>query len=152
MGKNSKEHSMKKELQDKIINDFPKLFEDRGTWRKFYFETGDGWYALIYNACKELQEWSDKNNIQITLLQIKEKFGPVRIYYMITNDNGLNVAQSEIDTIVEKAEELSTQTCEKCGNMENVKRTNFGWIKYFCAECATKRAAAKDAHAFWAEE
>lgn len=142
---------MKKELQDKIINDFPKLFEDRGTWRNFYFETGDGWYNLIYNACKELQEWSDKNNIQITLLQIKEKFGPIRIYYMIVNDNGLNVDQSEIDTIIERAEELSTQTCEKCGSMESVERTSFGWIKYFCEGCETKRAVAKDAHAFWAE-
>lgn len=143
---------MKKELQDKIINAFPKLFENRGPWRKFYFETGDGWYDLIYSACKELQEWSDKNNIQITLLQIKEKFGPIRMYYMLTNDNGLNVGRSEIDPIIEKAEELSTQTCEKCGSMENVKRTNFGWIKYFCGGCETKRATAKDAHAFWAEE
>lgn len=138
---------MKKELQEKIINDFPKLFE---TGRKFYFETGDGWYDLIYTACKELQEWSDANTTQIILLQVKEKFGAIRIYYNVATSLLIDLA--EMTAIIEKAEKLSTQTCEKCGSMENVERTNFGWVKYLCSECRTKRSSAKDAHEFWKED
>jgi len=140
---------MKKELQDKIINDFPKLFKCRDTQYEFYFETENGWYNLIYTACKELQEWSDTTTAQITIRQIKEKFGAIRIYTNVDNDKDLDIDTSEITAIVDRAEDLSTQTCEKCGSMENVERTNFGWIKHLCTVCKTKRAVAKNAHEFW---
>ena len=59
---------MKKELQQKLFNDFPKIFKyNRGIKRDvmlpmaFGCECGDGWYNIINHMCKMLQSDVDKN-------------------------------------------------------------------------------------------
>lgn len=56
---------MKKELQDKILNDHPLLFADKHKGPKetcmyFGIETGDGWYDLIYEACSKIEPLIEK--------------------------------------------------------------------------------------------
>lgn len=51
---------MKKELDDKLCQDFPLLYTDRHASLKeslmpFGFECGDGWYELIYNLSIKLE-------------------------------------------------------------------------------------------------
>lgn len=58
---------MRKELQDKLFNDYPKIFKQKdlsmqGTCMCWGIECGDGWYWLIDNLCSQLQWDIDHNN------------------------------------------------------------------------------------------
>ena len=62
----------------------------------------------------------------ITITQIKEKFGGLRFYY----DGG----DDTIDGMVCLAESLSYRICEECGTTINVGQTQ-GWIVTCCKPC-----------------
>jgi hypothetical protein len=68
---------------------------------------------------------------QVTLDQVKEKFGTLRFYYTGGDDY--------ISGMVAMAESMSGVICESCGNPG--KQTSGGWIKTICESCETKRAA-----------
>jgi hypothetical protein len=61
---------------------------------------------------------------QVTLDQVKEKFGTLRFYYSGGDDT--------ISGMVRMAESMSAVTCETCGNPGT--RTGGGWIKTACKE------------------
>ena len=87
----------------------------------YVFSVSPGWYGLIKNLIEELIAvgW-DK---QIT--QVKEKFGSLRFY-----TGGLTDEQREI---VRRYENLSTETCEKCGAKGKIE-SNHGWLSCVCEE------------------
>jgi hypothetical protein len=66
---------------------------------------------------------------QVTLDQVKEKFGSLRFYYTGGDDY--------ISGLVSMAESMSGVTCEGCGNpgVQDGK----GWIRTECQPCAEKR-------------
>jgi hypothetical protein len=66
---------------------------------------------------------------QVTLDQVKEKFGTLRFYYTGGDDY--------ISGLVSMAESMSGCTCESCGNPG--KQTSGGWIKTICEPCEAKR-------------
>jgi hypothetical protein len=66
---------------------------------------------------------------QVTVDQVKEKFGGLRFYYSGGNDT--------IHGMVWLAEHMSYNICEICGSTKNLGSTT-GWIKNICEECATK--------------
>ena len=68
---------------------------------------------------------------QVTLDQVKEKFGTLRFYYSGGDDY--------ISGLVTMAESMSAITCESCGNPG--ERTGGGWIKTICEPCEDKRSA-----------
>ena len=59
---------------------------------------------------------------QVTLDQVKEKFGTLRFYY--------TGGDEYISGLVSMAESMSGVTCETCGNPG--KSTGGGWIKTVC--------------------
>lgn len=129
---------MKKELDDKLCQKYPKIFADRHadmrtTAMCWGFECNDGWYWLIDQLCDKIQSYIDLNKhlkiSQVIATQVKEKYGGLRFYY-IGGDN-------RIDGYVSFAEHLSYAICEKCGSTENVGRTD-GWIYTRCEKCAKK--------------
>jgi hypothetical protein len=61
---------------------------------------------------------------QVTVDQVKEKFGTLRFYYSGGDD--------VIDGMVRMAEAMSAVTCEKCGNVG--RRRGAGWISTLCDE------------------
>ena len=67
---------------------------------------------------------------QVTLDQVKEKFGTLRFYYSGGDD--------VIDGMVRMAESMSGVTCEECGSPG--KRVGGGWITTLCEEHATARS------------
>jgi hypothetical protein len=67
---------------------------------------------------------------QVTLDQVKEKFGTLRFYY--------TGGDEYISGMVTMAEAMSGTTCESCGNPG--ERTGGGWIKTVCEPCEDKRA------------
>ena len=120
---------MKQELQQKLYEDFPSLFRDKDRPKEescmfWGLEIRDGWYDLMYTLCTELTE----SKYDVTFAQVKEKFGGFRAY-IICKDMAAQ-------TIVDKYEELSYETCEECGN--NGKSRSSGWIKVLCDDCDKK--------------
>ena len=66
---------------------------------------------------------------QVTLDQVKEKFGTLRFYYSGGDD--------EINGMVRMAESMSAVTCEECGNPG--KTVGGGWLTTLCKEHAEAR-------------
>jgi len=82
---------MTKELQDKLYNDFPKLFRQKDLPKEesamcWGIDCPDEWYDIIYKLCRTIQnyiDWNEQKQIEFT--QVKEKFGFLRVYYNNSN-------------------------------------------------------------------
>jgi hypothetical protein len=121
-----------KELE--LIGIFPELFENpyqEGC--SFYFECGDGWFALLKECIEKIKkETEGKNYKEIFATQVKEKYGSLRFY--------LNCGTDAIYSIIEEAEKKSEKTCERCGDAGENKRVN-GWYATLCNKCCDKVAS-----------
>ena len=92
---------------------------------------GAGWWPIIQALCSQIQhytDWQNKNHekhpvvAQVTVNQIKEKFGGLRFYYSGGDDT--------IDGMVRMAESWAARSCETCGNVG--KSRPGGWIRTLC--------------------
>jgi len=130
---------MNKNLEKKLKDNFPKLLSNmynKESCLAWGVQCDDGWYDLIYNCCKELQDWCDKNSTQIQAEQIKEKFGTLRYYLKSNNELGILVNYwTEINEIIDKYETISASTCELTGGKGSAKRRGY-LIKTLCDESA----------------
>ena len=99
------------------------------------FCCGEGWWPILESLCSQIQhhiDWKAKqgNHIpQVTVAQIKEKFGGLRFYY--------SGGDETIDGMVSMAESWASKTCETCGK-PGLSR-NGGWIKTLCDEHEAER-------------
>ena len=126
---------MKHEFQIKLFEKYPTVFEFDKTdpasptcFFMFGIECGDGWYDIL-DKLLHLIAWHQKDakkynpkyeNVSIT--QIKEKFGTLRFYYTGGDDY--------ISGLVAMAETMSSVACEECGNRGS--QTDTGWIRTLC--------------------
>jgi hypothetical protein len=126
---------MKRELDELLCKKYPKMFVNRHadmttTAMCWGFECGDGWFNIIDQLCANIQshiDWKNKEKEivpQVTVVQVKEKFGGLRFYY----DGG----DDYINGLSSMAESISELTCETCGNP--VKRQGGGWVYTACEE------------------
>ncbi len=106
---------MKKELDDELLQKYPKIFADRykscqETCMCWGFEINDGWFNLIDSLCKCIQHYlNQKPEIeQVVASQVKEKYGTLCFYF--------NGGDEYIQGLVSMVEYLSCETCEICGN------------------------------------
>lgn len=122
---------MREELEQKLMDEFP-FMEAKNVWtdRKLGFPMGceceDGWFDLIYNCCKEIDELykqRNKDSSEIKIYQIKEKYGALCIYLGNYIDG--------VSEIVNKYEDESVNICEICGQRGKVK-INGSWLKTLC--------------------
>jgi len=124
---------MKKELQDKLVKDFPGLYVQvnlppNQTCMCWGFEVGSGWFDIIYNLSQKIVELDPR----VQAVQVKEKFGGLRFY--------INGTRSDmVYSLISNAEDESYVTCENCGTKENVSQNEYGWIYTLCDTCRTKR-------------
>ena len=70
---------------------------------------------------------------QVTLDQVKEKFGTLRFYY--------TGGDAYISGMVSLAESLTAVTCESCGNVG--KTRGGGWVHTYCEPCEEAREIAR---------
>ena len=106
---------MREELEQKLMDDFPfmetKSFVDgERLGYPIICECQDGWFKLIYSMCKEIDDLykvKGKDINELNILQIKEKFGSLRVY--------VGSYIEELEDVIAKYEELSMQICEICG-------------------------------------
>jgi len=126
---------MKQELEEALCKKYPKLFvnidADMTTTAMCWgFECGDGWYNIINTLCANIQnhiDWKNKKEVvvpQVTVDQVKEKFGGLRFYY----EGGDDI----IDGMVRMAEGMSEVTCEICGKPGESQ--GGGWIRTLCED------------------
>ena len=128
---------MRQELDALLCERYPKMMVNRNkdmqeTCMCWGFECGDGWFDLLNQLMGNIQhhidwkekqrnwaiEWNKENPnepreipklvSQVTLDQVKEKFGTLRFYYTGGDDR--------IDGMVTLAEGMSGVICEGCGN------------------------------------
>ncbi len=125
---------MNEKLDEHLCQRYPKMMVNREksmmeTCMCWGFECGDGWFNILDQLMGNIQhhiDWKNKNGEvvhQVTLNQVKEKFGTLRFYYTGGDDY--------IDGMVTMAESMSGVTCEECGLPGT--QTQGGWIKTACA-------------------
>lgn len=131
---------MKQELDELLCKKYPQMMVNRNlpmteTCMCWGFSCGDGWFNILNQLMGNIQhhtDWKNKNGTvvaQVTLDQVKEKFGTLRFYYSGGDD--------VIDGMVRMAESMSGVTCEECGSPG--KRVGGGWVTTLCEEHATAR-------------
>lgn len=94
-----------------------------------YIECGDGWKDLIIDLFSEIAPQISTKKESIKILQIKEKYGQLRVYFSSDKYN------ENINNIIYKYENLSKKICELCGDKSTIVTS--GWIKNLCNSCYT---------------
>ena len=121
---------MNEELEEQLYKNHPILFENN----EIPIEIGDGWFTIIDTLCACLCKDFDKIHKEILfctdeiradqlraklevekdrlplMVQVKEKFGDLRIYYSRTSESAV-----WIEALVSFAEEMCSRTCNSCG-------------------------------------
>ena len=109
---------------EKLINRFPNIFKEN-----FYFECDDGWFDIIFNLCKDVQnEINNSGCEQVVAAQVKEKFAGLRFY----SSGGNEVT----DAIINKYAKLSSDACEVTGG-KGYLCEKLGWYKTLSTQSAT---------------
>lgn len=88
------------------------------------FMCHDGWFDLIDTLCAEIQAAVDAGRVkQPVVLQVKEKFGALRFY--------VAPSQEEVTSMIDRAEERSSVTCDMCGQ-PGVLRSTKHYLRTTC--------------------
>lgn len=145
---------MKHELQMTLAEEFPFMRRKESLqgqksngrisdlYGAFGCETGNGWYDLLRDMCREITEAYQKAGEPVNLVvdQVKEKFGTLRFYYHFEGQPQTlhafdflggpsmrfqqqeNNLQKEIADAVRKAEKRSETVCENCGKPGSLRK------------------------------
>jgi hypothetical protein len=92
---------------------------------------GPGWADILDQLDAELYAL----NPDYKTVQVKEKFGLLRVYLSDTTE-----AEQQI---LYKYEEMSSKICEKCGQPGKARQG--GWLRTLCGPCELKYKARKRA-------
>lgn len=122
---NSKQYRIK----NKFFRYTHKFLRDRGLPYKLRNKFLRNIVSKIFDELNKLEREEYETIPQVTVDQVKEKFGSLRFYYSGGNDM--------IDGMVWLAEHMSYNICELCGSTKNIGSTT-GWIRILCEDCATK--------------
>ncbi len=119
---------MKAELDRRLCAHHPRLFRnrhsDRMTTMTRGFECGDGWFDLIDVLSFEIDRYADDVGLDVTAVQVKEKFGSLRFY-----ERG---GDAYVRGLTEMAMALSEQICEECGQPGTL--SGQGWRRTLCPD------------------
>jgi hypothetical protein len=121
---------MSPELEKTLVEEFPALFKgcDRSLQESlmaFGCEHSDGWFNIIRAMCQEIDAHIKNKPFDYEFVQIKEKFGTLRVY-----DNGHD---DQIAGIIGMAESMSSMTCEITGKPGRLCRSGM-WYRTLCEE------------------
>mgnify|MGYP006921304027 CR=1 FL=1 len=127
---------MNTKLENKLFIKYPHLFpngrkvDERKSLMLFGMEHDDGWFNLLDNTLGCIQNYVDNNKKdQPVVLQVKEKYGGIRIY--------LSPQDDMINGMIWLAEYISNHTCEQCGKSGLLK--DMGYVKTLCEECYNEK-------------
>jgi len=134
---------MNTDLEKNLSEKYPQLFSDSNkppteSLMCFGCDHGDGWFFIIEAMCHLIDQYIKngdwKHEYPYKFVQIKEKFGGLRVY-----DHG---ADDYIRGVIDMAESLSYRVCELCGSSGS--KFHFGmWVKTLCGACAAQNGYEK---------
>jgi hypothetical protein len=112
--------------QNDLMRRYPQLFGGSG-----YPTVGEGWQDLLERALKRIAAAVAREpaGSGIQIVQIKEKFGTLRLYF--DGQKLSKKALAKIREAIELAEARSACTCEECGNEGRLYDRN-GWYLTRC--------------------
>lgn len=125
---------MDKDLINKLIAKYPDMFGEEKTGelkKRFIIYCGNGWFDIIQRLCEDIYAMQPK------ILQIKEKFGTLRISASFPSDY-----RKEGWDRISIAEEESMDTCERCGSPGEGQVID-NWRTTICKSCMEKIKFAK---------
>jgi hypothetical protein len=125
---------MRKELEQKLVEHWSTWFNVNGDIRCTAmprgFEHDDGWFDILWRLFADLHplaaEVEKQTGLPFEVLQVKEKFGGLRVHVNDKND--------AIRQRIEIAQHESLHTCEICGQPGRLHDDS--WIKTVCDEHA----------------
>lgn len=96
-----------------------------------FYECGLGWHKIVNEALDAIKEYGNANSSydNIEALQVKQKFGGLRIYLSDYNDY--------IDGVICMAERMCLQTCESCGRKGALNHRG-SYVATLCRNCAER--------------
>ena len=133
-------------LQQKLFASYPGLFrrlanehEVGGPLDYWGIECGDGWFSIIDTLSSQLEAEISCLDAQCRAcwpraIQVKEKLGSLRFYV-----SGRAQLSPEMLAAIEIAENLSSRTCECCGDPGVEIRNMAEWIHVACDRCEQAR-------------
>ena len=98
-----------------------KLNDTPNNLTLFGFECGDGWVNLLDELFTKIKTLNE----DFIIVQVKEKYGGLRVYTSSGSD--------ALYDLLDEAEKKSYTVCEDCG--EDGKPRGSGWIRTQCEEC-----------------
>ncbi|AKU11644.1 hypothetical protein AzCIB_1748 [Azoarcus sp. CIB] len=116
---------MKKELDELLRNRYLALFRDcrvREAAEWGFSGCGDGWFELIDCLSGLIQRHADDTGLDVTAIQVKEKFGALRFY--------TSGGDEYIAGLVSIAGRISESVCEECGARGYLSGN--GWMNVRC--------------------
>lgn len=141
---------MRIELEEKLVKEFPFLQEnsdqvedDRidNLYLAFGCECDDGWYELLREMFQEIVEQYESAGLPVDLevLQIKEKFAELRVYYSFKEESNSDNKElrNDVDKIIEMYENKSSKVCENCGAEGEVRKEGYR-LKTLCDNCCAE--------------
>lgn len=108
------------------VKDCPEIFLNCISWT-----VGNGWTPIVNKLLERLIELDPG----VQIIQIKEKFGGLRVYC----DNVADDREVRVAVLVSGFEALADRTCEHCGSTNDVERRGPTWLKTYCKNCHAKR-------------
>lgn len=95
------------------------------TGRTCDIESPYGWQPIVLSLLSRLEEYAKKSLPDLEVIQIKQKYGHLRVYVSETDEN--------VEEIITEAEKRCASTCEVCG--QEGRASTFGsWITVVCVD------------------
>ena len=124
---------MSPNLENELFEKYPHLFQDgEGAVSCRTIDVGDGWFPIIEKFLKASYEHFEATGISIDefqIIEIKEKFGSLRLYS--------NVYEETIFKLSEQAYDESLHICELSGQPGSLF-TKFGMVKTLSPDVAAQ--------------
>jgi len=122
-----------------LFDTYPQLFKPEArsnSLMRFGFSCDDGWFDLLHDLCNGLSSYTD-----IEIIQVKEKFGMLRVYYSFTNlESFTEEIKESMRKFVSEIENKSAHVCEVCGKKGKL-RNELPWIKTLCIKHLRSKTA-----------
>lgn len=132
-----------------LVAKYPEIF--RGQLPMIPSDVPDGWFEIVDRLCRDITGVLLRNpGHHLRVLQMKEKFASLRMYYALDDaedlfadlqlpDGRIQIVtkaegpalMDEIRALVDEASRQSTQTCQVCGRPGSERRRR-GWLVTLC--------------------
>ncbi|SNC59356.1 hypothetical protein SAMN04487881_0040 [Marinobacter sp. es.048] len=122
-------------MKSKFRESYPLLMaqKDDNSFQRFGLEIGSGWLFLVYELFGFLEDIQRHSGQAVSISQIKEKFGSLRIYL-----NSSPEIAKDVDMLESLFESLSVRICDIC-SAPGRRQNDEG---YWCTRCDKHRNTA----------